>query len=88
MVSYIEKSEMDLISFMLLWFPKPYNPTFYMSVTTCLGVMVPQDYIISFKEITIGKTYIKIAINMYIPLQNVNDNPKRAHIYKLASTNS
>ena len=33
MVLYTEKSEMDPIFFMLLWFPIPCNPIFYMSAT-------------------------------------------------------
>ena len=63
---------MDLKSFMLLWFPKPCNPIFYMSVTMHLDIMVPQVYTISLEEITIGKNYVKIAINMYVPVWNVN----------------
>ena len=70
-VSYIEKSGKDLISFMLLWFPNPCNPIFYRSATMHLDMMATQDYIISLEEIAIGKSYIKIAINMYIPVQNV-----------------
>ena len=34
--------------------------------------MIPQDNTISLEEITTGKSYVKIAINMCIPAQNVN----------------
>ena len=69
---YIEKSKTNLTSFILLWFPKPCNPIFYMSATMHWYIMVPQDYTISLEEITIGKSYVKVAINMYVPVQNVN----------------
>ena len=35
-------------------------------------IMVPQDYTISLEEITIGKSYVKGAINKYVPVQNIN----------------
>ena len=70
-VLYTEKSETDLIFFMLLWFPIPCNPIFDMSATMNWDIMVPQDYTFSLEEITTGKSYIKIAINMCIPAQNV-----------------
>ena len=71
-VSYIEKSEVDLIFFMLLWFPKTCNHIFYMSATMYWDIVVPQNYTISLEEITTGKSYVQIAINMYVPAQNVN----------------
>ena len=45
-VLYMEKSEMDLISYMLLWFPNLCQPIFYISATKHWDLMVPQDYII------------------------------------------
>ena len=35
-------------------------------------IMTPQDYTISLEEITTGKSYIKIVINMCVQAQNVN----------------
>ena len=63
---------MDLISFMLLCFQKPCNSTFYMSATMLFNIVAPQNCIISLEEITTGKSCIKIAINMHVPVQNVN----------------
>ena len=71
-VLYIKKSETDLIFFMLLWFPKPCLPIFYMNATMHWDIMVPKDYTISLEEITIGKICVKIVINMCLPAQNVN----------------
>ena len=87
-ILYIEKSEMDLISFTLLWFQKPCNPIFYMSATMHWDIMVPQDYTISLEVITTGKSYIKSAIVCTFLHRMSTGNPKRAPIYQLAFTNS
>ena len=63
-----ERSEMNLISFMLFWLQIPCNPIFYMSAIMHWDTMVPPDCTISLEEIIIGKSYV----NAYIPAQNVN----------------
>ena len=67
-----EKSEMNLIFFMRLWFLIPYNLIYYTSATMHWDIMVPQDYTISLEEIITGKSYVKIKKNVYIPVQNVS----------------
>ena len=63
---------MDIIFFKLLWFSIPCNPIFYMSATMHWDIMVLQDCTILLEEITTGKSYVKIAINMCVPPQNAN----------------
>ena len=70
--SITERSEMDLISFMPLWFLIPCNLIFCLSAIMHRDMMVPPDCTILLEETITGKSYITLVINMCIPAQNVN----------------